>query len=53
MQKKLDKKKGDGKKRERMIEEFPPEALQKQVETLSKAIESLPIKKLRKMKERD
>ncbi|KNZ53062.1 hypothetical protein VP01_3358g2, partial [Puccinia sorghi] len=41
MQKKLDKKKGDGNKRERMKEESPPEALQKQVETLSKAVESL------------
>ena len=41
MQKKLDEKKGDGKRREKMIEESPPEALQKQVETLSKAIESL------------
>lgn len=41
MQKKLDERKGDGKKREKMIEENPPEALQKQVETLSKAIESL------------
>ena len=41
MQKTLDQKKGDGKKREKMIEENPPEALQKQVESLSKAIEAL------------
>ncbi|KNZ53078.1 hypothetical protein VP01_3350g3 [Puccinia sorghi] len=33
MQKKLDDKKGDRKKRERMIEESPPEALQKQEST--------------------
>ncbi|EFP81103.2 uncharacterized protein PGTG_07355 [Puccinia graminis f. sp. tritici CRL 75-36-700-3] len=37
----LDQKKGDGKKREKMVEENPPEMLQKQVDNLAKAIETL------------
>ncbi|EFP90492.2 uncharacterized protein PGTG_16079 [Puccinia graminis f. sp. tritici CRL 75-36-700-3] len=41
MQRSLDQKKGDGKKREKMVEENPPEMLQKQFDNLAKAIETL------------
>ncbi|EFP91904.1 uncharacterized protein PGTG_17931 [Puccinia graminis f. sp. tritici CRL 75-36-700-3] len=41
LQRSLDQKKGDGKKREKMVEENPPEMLQKQVDNLAKAIETL------------
>ncbi|KAA1087385.1 hypothetical protein PGT21_030412 [Puccinia graminis f. sp. tritici] len=41
MQKTIDQKKGDGKKREKMVEENSPEVLQKQVDNLAKAIETL------------
>ncbi|KAA1069026.1 hypothetical protein PGT21_009509 [Puccinia graminis f. sp. tritici] len=41
MQRTLDQKKGDGKKREKMMDDNPPEVLQKQVDSLAKAIESL------------
>ncbi|EHS62475.1 uncharacterized protein PGTG_20598 [Puccinia graminis f. sp. tritici CRL 75-36-700-3] len=41
MQRSLDQKKGDGRKREKMVEENPPEMLQKQVDNLAKAIETL------------
>jgi hypothetical protein len=34
-------KKGDGKKHEKMVEENPPKMLQKQVDNLAKAIETL------------
>ncbi|PLW29350.1 hypothetical protein PCASD_17621 [Puccinia coronata f. sp. avenae] len=41
MQKNLDLKKGDGKKREKMLEEYPKEPVQSQIESMAKAIEAL------------
>ena len=41
MQKNLDLKKGDGKKREKMLEEYPKEPLQAQIESMAKVIETL------------
>ncbi|PLW53321.1 hypothetical protein PCANC_06157 [Puccinia coronata f. sp. avenae] len=41
MQKNLDLKKGDGKKQEKMLEEYPKEPVQSQMESMAKAIEAL------------
>ncbi|PLW46480.1 hypothetical protein PCASD_06349 [Puccinia coronata f. sp. avenae] len=41
MQKNLDLKKGDGKKREKMLEEYPKEPIQSQIKSMAKAIEAL------------
>jgi hypothetical protein len=41
MQKNLDLKKGDGKKREKIIEEYPKEPIQSQIKSMAKAIEAL------------
>jgi hypothetical protein len=41
MQKNLDLKKGDGKKQEKMLEEYPKEPIQSQIKSMAKAIEAL------------
>ncbi|PLW41460.1 hypothetical protein PCASD_07159 [Puccinia coronata f. sp. avenae] len=41
MQKNLDLKKGDGKKQEKMLEEYPKEPVQSQIKSIAKAIEAL------------
>ncbi|PLW11761.1 hypothetical protein PCASD_21561 [Puccinia coronata f. sp. avenae] len=41
MQKNLDLKKEDGKKREKMLEEYPKEPLQAKIKSMAKAIETL------------
>ncbi|PLW43410.1 hypothetical protein PCASD_07529 [Puccinia coronata f. sp. avenae] len=41
MQQSLDLKKGDSKKREKMLEEYPKEPVQSQIKSMAKAIEAL------------